>query len=841
MKHVFIYFLIALLPLLTFAQTGDDKVIGVDYKNPKNYEIAAISVSGVQYLQNSDIVIMLSGLSLGQKIKIPGDAISNAIEKIFKQGMFEEVEISVTAVQGDFIYLDIYLQERPLLSKYSFIGVNKNEADNLQEKINLIRGDVVSTNTLMNSKRLIRSHFVDKGFYNAKIDIIQRIDTGKSNQVVLDFKIDKGKKVKIGEILIDGNSLIEDKKVLRTMKETKQKKIYRVFKASKFISTEFEKDKLAVISMYNELGFRDATILHDSIYTIDEKSIGISMKIDEGEKYYFGNISWVGNTKYSDKKLDEILGIQRGDVYNQRMLESNLYMNLNGRDITSLYMDDGYLFFSVTPVELTVNNDTINLEMQIYEGKQATINKVTVVGNTRTNDHVIMREIRTKPGQLFKRSDIIRTQRELAQLRYFNPEKLSVNPVPNPADGTVDIEYVVEETSTDQLELSGGWGLGRLVGTLGVSFNNFSLRNIFSAGSWRPLPTGDGQKLSLRAQSNGLYYQSYNMSFTEPWLGGKKPNAFSFSVYRSIQSNGIAKKDDGTTNEYGTLLSREEIKISGATIGLGRRLKWPDDFFTLYTTLSYQHYMLDDYYSSYSFTTGNSNNLNLGIVLTRNSIDAPIYPKTGSEVTLSVNVTPPYSLLNSKDYSLLSDADKYKWLEYHKWKFVTSWYTKLTGDLVFMSRAKFGFLGLYNRDIGLSPFERFYLGGDGLSGFALDGREVIGMRGYGNQVLTPRDASGNYVGGVIYSKYTFELRYPLSTNPMATIYMLSFLEAGNTWADFRSYEPFGVNRSAGLGVRIYLPMFGLLGLDYGIGFDEIPGIQEPFQGQFHFSINSSID
>lgn len=840
MKQILYTLIIVLLPSMFFAQVTNDKVIGVDYRNPLTYEIAGISVSGVQYLQNSDIIIMLSGLSVGQKIKIPGDAISGAIEKIFKQGMFEEVEISVTAVQGNFVYLDIYLQERPLLSKFSFTGVSKNEADNLREKIGLARGDVVSANIIINSKRIIRSHFVDKGFLNAKVDVVQRVDSTQANHMILDFKIDKGAKVKIGEINIDGNSAVEDGKILRTMKETKKKKIYRIFKTSRYIGTEYEKDKQAIIAMYNELGYRDAVIVSDSLYNIDKKTIGLYIKVDEGNKYYFGKITWVGNTKYTDKELSEILGIQRGDVYNQKLLESNLYMNMNGYDVTSLYMDDGYLFFSVNPVELNVNNDTIDLEMQIYEGKQATINKVTVSGNTRTNDHVIMREIRTKPGQLFRRSDIIRTQRELAQMRYFNPEALNVIPTPNPADGTVDIEYVVEETSTDQLELSGGWGLGRLVGTLGVSFNNFSLRNIFKKGTWRPLPTGDGQKLSLRAQSNGLYFQSYNIAFTEPWLGGRKPNAFNVSAYHSVQTNGIRKKDDGTYNEYGTLLTREEIKITGVSVGLGRRLKWPDDFFMFYTTLTYQHYMLDDYYSAYSFTTGKSNNLNLGLTLTRNSIDAPIYPKSGSEISLMANFTPPYSLFNGKDYTTLGDDEKYKWLEYHKWKFNMAWYTKLSGDFVFMTRAKFGFLGLYNRDIGISPFERFYLGGDGLSGFALDGREIIGMRGYDNSVLTARDASNRIIGGTIYSKYTFELRYPLSTNPMATIFMLGFLEAGNTWANFKEYEPFNVKRSAGLGVRIYLPMFGLLGLDYGIPFDDVPGVQDR-KGQFHFSINSSID
>lgn len=838
------YFLIIFLSISTafqsFSQEDKDRIIGVDYRNPRSYEIAGITVSG-EFSANPDNVITVSGLRVGQTVKIPGDDFSKAVEKIYSNGLFEEVAINVTASQGNFVYLDIYLKDRPKLSRFSIIGVNKSEADNIREKINLVRGDVVSQHTIMNSKRVIRTHFVDKGFYGTTVEVKQRPDTLATNMVILDFHIERGPKVKIANIEMLGISQIEPSALKRVMKDTKEKKIYRFFKSSKFITSSFEKDQASVLEKYREQGFRDAKIIADSVYYVSERKLNVSLKIDEGRKYYFGDITWVGNKKYTDKQLNEILRINRGDVYNQKLLENNLFMNLNGRDISSLYMDDGYLFFSVTPIEKSVEGDTINLELQVYEGKQATINKVTLVGNTRTNDHVILREIRTKPGQLFNRSDIIRTQRELAQLRYFNNEKLAVNPKPNPADGTVDIEYVVEETSTDQLELSGGWGLGRLVGTLGVSFNNFSLRNIFNGDSYRPLPTGDGQKLSIRAQSNGLYYQSYNMSFTEPWLGGKKPNALSIALYRSIQTNGISKKDDGTYNDYGTLLEREEIKITGASVGLGKRLKWPDDYFMFYLNLGYQHYSLDDYFSSYSFTSGNSNNINLGISLSRNSVFDPIFPKSGSEVLLSVTATPPHSLWNGKDYSTLGDDEKYSWLEYHKWKFNITSYNKVAGNLVFMARTKFGFLGMYDQNVGLSPFERFYLGGDGLSGFALDGREIIGMRGYGNQVLTPRNGTGSTVGGTIYSKYTFELRYPVSLNPMATIYVLSFLEAGNTWLKFSEFDPFSVKRSAGLGVRIYLPMFGLLGLDYGIGFDEIPGIQSAYQGQFHFSINSSID
>lgn len=836
-KTLWCCLILVLLQMAASAQT--DKIIGVDYRNPRSFEIAGITVSG-EFFANPDNVVLVSGLTIGQTIKIPGDEISNAVEKIYSNGMFEQVQISVTSVQGNFIYLDIYLQDRPRLSKFSITGINKNEADNIREKLKLVRGDVVSQHTLMNSKRIIRSYFVDKGFYNTQVDVTQKQDSSAGNVVTLNFNINRGKKMKIAEIDLSGNDKVESKVVKKSMKGTKEKKLYRVFKASKYIPSEFEKDKSAVLEKYKERGYRDVAIVYDTVEMIDNKNLVLKMSIDEGPKYFFGDISWVGNTKYTDKQLNDILMVKRGEVYNQSLLNNNLFYNLNGRDISSLYMDDGYLFFSVTPVEKSVVGDTINLEIQIYEGKQATINKVTLVGNTRTNDHVILREIRTKPGQLFNRSDIIRTQRELSQLRYFNNEKLAVNPKPNPTDGTVDIEYVVEETSTDQFELSGGWGLGRLVGTLGVSFNNFSIRNIFNGASYRPLPTGDGQKLSIRGQSNGTYYQSYNMSFTEPWLGGRKPNALSISVFNSVQTNGVSKADDGTYDESGDLKERSVMNISGVSVGLGRRCKWPDDYFMEYLTLSYQYYSFDEDFATYSFTSGNANNFNIGLAINRSSSFDPIFPKSGSDISASVTFTPPYSYFNDKDYSSISDQERYKWLEYHKWKFNATMYTRLFGDFVLMSRTKFGFMGMWNREVGLSPFERFYLGGDGLSGFSLDGREIIGMRGYANSELTPTDGSGDQIGGTIYSKYTFELRYPISTNPMATIYLLSFLEAGNTWLKISEFDPFAVKRSAGLGVRIYLPMFGLLGLDYGIPFDAIPGYPA-WHGQFAFSINSSID
>ncbi|MBC8146541.1 MAG: BamA/TamA family outer membrane protein, partial [Bacteroidetes bacterium] len=566
--------------------------------------------------------------------------------------------------------------------------------------------------------------------------------------------------------------------------------------------------------------------------------VNIDLVIDEGIKYYFRHIKWVGNTKYPSEILSKIIGVKRGDVYNQKVLDANLYMNLEGQDVSSLYMDDGYLFFNLTPVEVLVENDSIDLEIRIYEGKQAIVRKVTIKGNTRTNDHVILREIRTKPGQLFSRADIIRTQRELAQLRFFDQEKLGVNPKPNPVDGTVDIEYVVEEQSQDQIELSGGWGMGRVIGTLGLSFNNFSINNMFKKSAWSPLPSGDGQKLSIRAQSNGAYFQSYNASFTEPWLGGKKPNALSVSIYHSVQSNGYPKSD----------ANRQSIKIYGATVGLGKRLQWPDDYFTLYYGLTYQKYDLDNYYSTFAFSNGNSNNLSGSLVLSRNSINQPIFPESGSELSFSTQITPPYSFINGKDYSTMNDNDKYKWIEYHKWKVNASWYVPLIGNktgktvrtLVLSTRTKFGFIGLYNNDIGVAPFERFYLGGDGLTGYNIDGRELIGLRGYSNNTLTPRGTQG-YIGGSVYNKYTFELRYPISLNPMATVFVMGFAEAGNAWSSFQDFNPFDVKRSAGLGVRIYLPLFGVLGLDWGYGFDEIPGVNGANKGQFHFSINNSID
>lgn len=850
-------------------QIGGSEDIIYDYSNPKEYEIGGITVSGVQYYDNNSI-IALTGLAVGDKIKVPGEAITSAIQKLWSQNLFEDIQISASKTEGKLIFLNIDLKERPRLSRFSITGVRKSEADEIRDDIKLSRGDIVTEHLLINTEHLILKRFRNKGFFNAKVDIRQEKDTTLANSLILFINVTKNKKIKINEIYFEGNNEVTKSKLIRSFKETKEKfRFYpfekidtffvhvvsnfqeyrqkdllevasdyfservklRIFKSSKFIAEDYETDKLSIISQYNAKGYRNARVLSDTIYKVSDRLINIGIRVEEGNQFHFRNINWVGNTLYTDEYLSSILDIKKGEVYNQKTLESNLMFNPSGLDVYSLYLDDGYLFFSANPVEVNVENDSIDIEIRINEGKQARINKITIVGNTRTNDNVIMRELRTVPGQLFSRADIIRSQRELAQLRYFNQETIGINPKPNPIDGTVDIEYTVEETSSDQLELSGGWGAGMVVGTIGVSFNNFSTKKFFDTKSWRPIPSGDGQKISIRAQSNGSWYQAYSASFTEPWLGGKKPNAFSVSAYHSVQSNGLARSNEG----------RQSIDINGVSVSLAQRLKWPDDYFILSQGVSFQNYVLNNYSSIFSFSDGYSNNVSYQVSLSRNSIDAPIYPRKGSEIGLSLQVTPPYSLFkNIDDYSEVSDQDKYRWLEYHKWKFNASWYANIVENLVASLRFKFGYLGAYNNDIGVSPFERFYLGGDGLSGFALDGRELIGMRGYGNNTLTPKSSQG-YIGASVYTKYTGEIRYPVSLNPSATIYLLTFVESGNTWSHFNEFNPFKMYKSAGFGVRVFLPMFGVLGLDWGYGFDDVPGVPGASKGQFHFSINQSID
>ncbi|HBF87806.1 MAG TPA: outer membrane protein assembly factor BamA [Bacteroidales bacterium] len=820
MKIKFLFLIsILLFSLTSFSQINSDG-IEIDYSNPKEYEIGGISVSGIKYLDHN-VVIGLSGLSVGDKINVPGEEITEAIKKLWEQKLFSDIQIQATKIVESTIFLDIYLQEKPRLSKFSFKGVTKAEADDIREKIKLTKGNQVTENLIINTKNIITNFFEDKGFMFTKVNIIQSDDSLLVNNVILKIIIDKGNRIKINKIEFEGNDKISDNKLKRYLKDTKEKKIYRIFKVSKYVDSNLKTDKQNILDKYNTQGFRDAKIIKDTIYKFDEKTVNLRFNIDEGNKYYFRNITWAGNTKHKTEILSSMLGINKGDIFDQNRLDTKLL--IDETSVSSLYLDNGYLFFSATPVEILVENDSIDLEIRIYEGKQAIIDKVAIIGNTRTNDHVIRREIRTKPGELFNRSDIIRTQRELAQLGYFDPEKLNVTPTPNPEKGTVDLEYIVEEKPSDQIELSGGWGSGMIVGTLGLSFNNFSAKNIFQPSAYRPLPSGDGQRLSVRAQSNGTYYQAYNMSFVEPWLGGKKPNSFTISLYHTIQTDGKLASD--ATQTY--------IKISGAAIGLGTRLKWPDDFFLLYGEVGYQHYNLNQWSSFNLYSTGRSNNVSATISLSRNSIDRPIYPFKGSSFTVSVQFTPPYSAFADADYATMTDEDKYKWIEYHKWKFNSSWFTTLAGKLVLNTKAEFGFLGLYNRELGSSPFEGFNVGGDGLTGYNLYGRETIALRGYDNGSLTP-DAGGN-----IYNKFTLELRYPLSLNPSATFYGLAFLEGGNAWSKFKDFNAFDIKRSAGLGVRIYLPMFGLLGVDWGYGFDDVAN-PNANKSQFHFIIGQQF-
>lgn len=810
---------------------GTPDSIDLDYTTPKEYEIKSVEVTGIQYLDKNALKV-LSGLTPGDKIKIPGDRISGAIENLWKQGLLSDVKIGIKSVQGNLVALELQLTERPQLSRYSFKGVSKSEADKLREKIQIVRGQIITDNLLQTTSYKIKAYFIDKGylFCDVKFDVLA--DSSERNKQQLVIKVDKKFRTKINKITFYGNTVFSQSKLLGMCKETKQKGIMNIFKSSKIITENYEKDKDAIIANYLEKGYRDAKITSDSVYKFDEESVNIDIYISEGLQYKIRSVEWIGNTKHSATELNNILAVDNGDIYNQKQIDNAIYGSQSGRDIQSLYNDDGYLFFQVTPVEVKIEGDSVDLEMRVYEGKQAIINHVTVKGNTKTNDRVIERQLRTRPGQLFSRTDIIRTQQEIAALGFFNAEAFKVNPKPNPADGTVDIEYVVEEKPSDQLELSGGYGGGRIVGTLGVSFNNFSARNIFNPSAWRPLPSGDGQKLSIRAQTSGAAYQSYSTSFTEPWLGGKKENALTTSVYYSVQNAGGYPKSSPL---------RSSIAILGVSAGLSKRLKVPDDFFLVYYEASYQRYFVTNYGQAFLFSNGTANAIAFTASLTRNSVDAPLfqYPRRGSSFTLSLEATPPFSLSSNKNYTYLEPQEKYKWIEYHKWKFNASTFTKIVGNLVLNSRASFGFLGYYNPQIGAPPFERFYLGGDGLSNFSLDGREIIALRGYENNSLTPF-VGLSQPGGTVFCKYTLELRYPVSLNPQAMIYGLAFVEAGNDQIGVKNWSPFNVYRSAGVGVRVFLPMFGLLGLDWGYGFDKVPFLPNANKGNWAFTIGQQF-
>ena len=805
---------------LTQAQDDSPDDLNLNYQTPSTYTLGGIAVSGNGRI-NRNVIIAYTGLKKGQEVKVPGDDIADAIKGLWRQELFKDVAIKINKVDEDRdkIYLLIDLETRPRLRRFKINGVSESEASDLREKIELVRGDIVTEQLVSNIKGKIKSYFKGEGYMNARVAISGQNDSlfaAQSATMILD--IDKGEKVKIKDITFSGNQAFDDGKLRGVLENTNRKTILNLFKSSKFIPDKYKKDKNKLVKFYRNRGYRDAAIVKDSVYQVEDDRVKIDITVNEGEQYYFGDITWQGNTEYSTSFLNTVLSIEKGEIYSPKKLQTNLRFNQRGLDISSLYMDNGFLFFNVQPVETKLYNDTVDLEIRITEGKQATIDEITVSGNTKTSDHVILRELRTRPGDKFSRSDIIRSRRELSQLGYFDAKKINITPQPDPEEGTVDINYDVVEKPSDQLQLQGGWGAGQLVGSIGIQFNNFSLDKIDNFDAWRPLPAGDGQKLSLRAYSNGPRYSSLNFSFTEPWFGGKKPNALTVGAYYSVQARG----GFGSSN-------RRSLQIIGANVGLGKRLQFPDNYFRLKNTLEFQQYDLNDYRAlPLEFNNGTSYTISLKHKISRNSVNKRIYPTSGSEFSLSLKYTPPISAFSSVDYGEVSAQRRFKWIEFHRWKFKSSYFLNLGGDLVLNPRANFGYLGFFNDEIGVTPFERFFVGGDGLQGFRLDGRELIRLRGYKQDALSPQE------GANTFTKLTMELRYPVIQKRSATIYFLGFLEGGNSWLGIDKFNPSDIHRSAGGGVRVFLPMFGLLGVDWGYGFDSenIPG--NP--GQIHISI-----
>jgi len=844
-------------------------------KYPKKYIIADIQVKGNKAFDPA-IVISVSGLSVGDEVTIPGgDNFSKAINKLWSQNMFTNINIYITKLEGDNIWVEIDAVERPMLSDFKFKGVRKTESDELKDKVGLFKSRVVTDNMRLTAKENIIKYYTEKGFKGATVDIEELPDPSAVGKVILNFNIAKGDKVRIADIHFFGNEAAKQLQLKRKMKGTKEEtrvtlyrdtiispygivphlsskefvqeldylkpsKIrdyldpwfrFKMFSSAKFNDKKYVEDKEKVLEYYNSLGYRDAVIAADTQYYDRHNRLNVSLKVEEGKQYYFGNMTWKGNTKYPDSLLNMLLGIKKGDTYNLEVLNKKLGKQLSpeGGDISSLYMDDGYLFFQINPVETSVYNDTIDHEIRITEGPQATIKNVNIDGNDKTKEYVIRRELRTIPGERFSRSDLIRSQREIVNLGYFDQEKLGMQPVPNQDDGTVDINYSVEEKSSDQLELSAGWGGGiGLTGTLGVTFNNFSIKNIWKKSAWDPLPTGDGQKLSLRYQSNGRFFRSINFSFTEPWLGGKKRNSFSVNVFNTKFSNAY--------NPFTGLFDRRYadssfLTTSGVTIALGKQLRWPDDFFSLVTSFSYIQYKARNYAIFPSFSTGVSNNFNLKLALQRTSIDQPIFPRSGSNFLLSGTFTPPWSYIRG-----INKTDVFKLVEYHKWRFNSEWFVPIgkpagedkSRQFVLRMAAKFGFIGRYNNKLPISPFERFQVGDAGLTNnFGVLGYDIIAHRGYpvydnSDPTINPEKQNAtNFF--TIFNKYTLEMRYPFVTNPSSTIYGLAFYEAANGWYSFKEWNPFRLRRTVGFGVRFFLPMFGLLGFDYGVGLDRITG------------------
>lgn len=879
MRYCFYLILLTLTCMFSFStvhaqennNTEKDLPVILYNGTPKKYEIADIKVTDIDNYEDY-VLIGISGLAVGQTITVPGDDITSAIKRYWRHGLFSDVKITAEKIEGNKIYLFIHLTLRPRITDIRFNGVKKSEREDLQAKLGMAKGSQITPNLIDRAKIIIKRHFDDKGFKNAEVNIVEREDPTNKEQVYVDVNIDKKDKVKVHKITIDGNSVLTDKKLKRVMKKTNEKgKLVNLFRAKKFINERYEEDKQKIIDKYNELGYRDAIIEVDSVTPYDEKTVDVYMKIYEGNKYYLRDITWVGNTVYPSDLLNEQLRMKRGDVYNQKLLNDRIS---NDEDaIGNNYYNRGYVFYHLDPVEVNIDGDSIDLEMRIVEGPQASISHVRINGNDRLYENVVRRELRTRPGDLFSKEALERSYREIAQMGHFNPENIKPDVQPNYENGTVDINWGLESKANDQVEFSAGWGQTGIIGKLSLKFTNFSFANLFRKNdNFRGfLPQGDGQTLTISGQTNGRYYQSYSISFLDPWFGGKRPNSLSVSAFYSVQTdvssqyynsaymNNYYNYLSGYGNYYGGYYDNYEsyydpdksIKMFGVSLGWGKRLRWPDDYFTLMAELSYQRFMLKDWSYLYIMlnngqymNTGNCNSLSLNLTLSRNSTDNPIFPRYGSEFTASLQITPPYSLFSKKDYSTYGKdnyeeaASMYKWIEYHKWKFKAKTYTALM-DIqkcpVIMTRTEFGILGHFNK-YKRSPFETFYVGGDGMTGYSYNyASETIALRGYENGSLTPYGSEG-----YAYIRLGAELRYPLMLENSTSIYALGFVEAGNAWTDVNKFNPFQLKRSAGVGVRIFLPMIGMMGIDWAYGFDKINGSTQYSGSQFHFIIGQEF-
>jgi len=879
------FIFVTFISLFCFATSGraqianseDSKPVILYSGMPKKYEIADIKVEGVKNYEDYAL-ISISGLFVGQTIEVPGDEITGAIKRYWKHGFFSNVNITAEKIEGGKIWLKINLTQRPRIASINYHGVKKSEREDLENKLGMVKGLQITPNTIDRSKTLIKRYFDDKGFKNADVIINQKDDPANENQVIVDINIDKKEKVKVHKIVIEGNKALSTAKLKRVMKKTNEKnKLLNTFRTKKFVEENYEADKQLIIDKYNELGYRDAMIVEDSISPYDDRTVNVYMKIDEGQKYYLRNITWVGNTLFPSERLGYILQMKKGDVYNQKLLNERL--STDDDAVGNLYYNNGYLFYNLDPVEVNIVGDSVDLEMRVSEGRQATINKITISGNDRLYENVVRRELRIRPGQLFSKEDLMRSLREIQQMGHFDPEKIQPDIRPDQTNGTVNIGLPLTSKANDQVEFSAGWGQTGIIGKLSLKFTNFSLANLFHPGeNYRGiLPQGDGQTLTISGQTNAKYYQSYSISFFDPWFGGKRPNSLSVSGFFSVQTDVSDRYYSSSymnsyNNYYNSMYGGyggygyggygggynsyenyydpdKSMSVWGLSVGWGKRLNWPDDFFTLSAEMAFQRYNLKEW-RYFPVTNGKCNDLNFSLTLARNSVDNPIFPRTGSDFSLSVQFTPPYSLFDGRNYKSYYNADGsitqentnklYNWVEYHKWKFKAKTYTPLMDYMshpkcpVLMTRTEFGIVGHYNQ-YKKSPFGTFDVGGDGMTGYSSYATESIGLRGYENSSLTPYGSPG-----YAYARLGLELRYPLMLETSTNIYVLGFLEAGNAWNDIKKFNPLDLKRSAGFGVRIFLPMIGMMGIDWGYGFDKVFGSKQYGGSQFHFILGQEF-